>query len=161
MGIVGFIGVVIALGSFYVMSRTSRVLLSVLLAGSLYYWYSISAVFHGGSGPDMGEVKIAMTLLSANIGGFIVATVLGIMKRNSSDEDHYAARKKTFFVFLAKWGAIYAAYAFIGGKLIDLIFREDGVGWFFMRAWGPYVFIAILILRLIFKKKETKKNRLL
>ncbi|WP_323011290.1 hypothetical protein [Castellaniella sp.] len=154
MGIIGFIGTIIALGSFYVMSRASRILLSALLAGSLYYWYSISAVFHGGSGPDMSELKFAGTLLSANIGGFVVATVLGIMKKNSTDDAHYSARRKALFMFLAKWGGIYAAYSFVGGKLIDLALGEDGAGWFIMRVWGLYGFIALLLLWLIFKRNR-------
>jgi len=158
MGIIGLIGLIIVLGSFGIMSKTSRILLSILLAGSLYYWYSISAVFHGGSGPEMSEVKFAMTLLSANIGGFVVATVLGIMKKNSLDEAHYAARRKAFFLFLAKWGGVYAVYAFVGGKLVDLALGENGAGWFIMRAWGLYGFIALLVLWLIFKEKAAKQK---
>ncbi|MFD4836291.1 hypothetical protein ACFWP0_02210 [Achromobacter sp. NPDC058515] len=154
MGILGIIGLIVVLGCFGVMSKTSRILLSILLAGSLYYWYSISAVFHGGSGPDMGQLQIAMTLLSANIGGFVVAAVLGMMKKGSTSEAHYAARKKAFFAFLVKWGAIYAVYAFAGGKLIDLAMGEDGVGWLFMRVWGLYGFIALLLLWLVFKPKK-------
>lgn len=154
MGILGLIGFVIVLGCFGVMSRTSRILLSLLLGASLYYWYSISAVFHGGSGPDMGELKVAMTLLSANIGGFAVAAALGMMRKSSASPAHYAARKKAFFTFLAKWGLIYGVYAFVGGKLIDLAMGEDGAGWFFMRVWGLYGFIALLLLWFFFKPKK-------
>lgn len=154
MGIIGFIGLILVIGCFYIMSRTSKIVLALLLAGSLYYWYSISAVFHGGSGPDMGELKIAMTLLSANIGGFVVAAVLGIMKQSSNSDAHYANKKKKFFVFLAKWGAIYAVFSMVGGKLIDWITGEDGMGWLFMRVWGIYGFAALLLLWFIFKPKQ-------
>lgn len=154
MGILGLVGLIIVLGCLGVMSKTSRIVLLILLAGSLYYWYSISAVFHGGSGPEMSELKMAMTLLSANIGGFIVAAVLGVLKSGSSSDAHYVARRKAFFAFLVKWGAIYAVYAFLGGKLIDLAMGEDGVGWFFMRVWGLYGFIALLLLWLVFKRRK-------
>ncbi|WP_241049272.1 hypothetical protein [Achromobacter xylosoxidans] len=154
MGILGLIGFVIVLGCFGVMSRTSRILLALLLGASLYYWYSISAVFHGGSGPDMGELKVAMTLLSANIGGFVVAAVLGIMQKSSTSPAHYATRKKAFFTFLAKWGLIYGAYTFAGSKLIDLALGGDDVGWLFMRVWGLYGFIALLLLWFFFRPKK-------
>ncbi len=154
MGILGVIGLIVVLGCFGVMSKTSRILLSILLAGSLYYWYSISAVFHGGNGPDMDELQMAMTLLNANIGGFIVASVLGMMKKNSTSEAHYATRKKAFFALLLKWGGIYVVYAFVGGKLIYLAFGGENVGWLFMRVWGLYGFIALLLLWLMFKPKK-------
>lgn len=159
MGILGVIGFIVFLAGLGIMSKTSRVILIILLCGSIYYWQSISAVFHGGSGPEMNEVKIALTLLSANIGGFIVAVILGILKKNSINEKNYYEKKKKFFTFLAKWGIIYGIYSFSVGKLIDLGFGEDGIGWFFMRAWGIYGFIALLILWLIFKpRKSAQKN---
>jgi hypothetical protein len=159
MGIIGIIGLILVLAGFSVMSKTSRIILAILLGGSLYYWQSISAVLHGGSGPNIDELKMAMTLLSANIGGFIIATILGVIKSNSTNEGHYQERKKGFFTFLVKWGLIYAIYSFICGKLIDWGYGEDGIGWFFMRAWGVYGFIAILVLWFIFKPgKSTQKK---
>jgi len=157
MGILGLIGLLFAVGGFSVMSKTSRILLVILLGGSLYYWQSISAVFHGGNGPDLGELKIAMTLLSANIGGFVLGSVLGVAKRSSTSEIHYQERKKAIFTFLVKWGIIYAIYSFVGGKVIDLISGEDGMGWLFMRVWGIYGFVALIIIWLVLK--TTSKNR--
>ena len=159
MGIIGIIGFIIFLAGLGVMSKTSRVILIILLCGSIYYWQSISAVFHGGSGPEINEIKIAITLLSANIGGFIVAVILGVMKKNSVSEMHYHEKKKKFFSFLAKWGIIYGIYSYAVGKLIDLGFGEDGIGWFFMRTWGIYGFIVLLIIWSIFKpRKSARKN---
>lgn len=155
MGIIGVVGFVIFLAGLTIMSKTSRIMLILLLCGSIYYWQSISAVFHGGSGPEMNEVKIALTLLSANIGGFIVAAILGILKKNSINEKHYNDKKKRLFSFLAKWGVIYGIYSFTVGKLIDLGFGEDGIGWFFMRAWGMYGFIALLLLWLMVKPRKS------
>ncbi|MFT3802871.1 MAG: hypothetical protein QM766_16850 [Burkholderiaceae bacterium] len=155
MGILGFVVLIVVVGSLVVMSKTSRIVLLILLAGSLYYGYTISAVFNGGNEPEFGELKIAMTLLSANIGGFIVAAVLGVMKRTSSGDAHYTARRKSFFAFLTKWVALYSLYAFVGGKLIDLAMGEDDVGWFFMRIWGLHGFIALLLLWFVFKRKKT------
>jgi len=144
----------------YLMPRTSVILLSTLFLGSLYYWYSISGAIHGGGGPTMGELKLAMTLWGANIGSFVLALILGILKKVSTQEADYVRRKKNLFVFLAKWGAIYTIYSFAGGKLIDWIMGgevmgDEGVGWLFMRAWGIYGFIAILLLWLIFRRKKT------
>lgn len=154
MGILGLAGFLLFLGGLAIMSKTSRVVLILLLGASIYYWQSISAVFHGGSGPEMHELKMAFTLLSANIGCFIIACILGILKNNSINEIQYRAKKMKFFTFLAKWGLIYGAYAYTVGKLIDWVVGEDGIGWFFMRAWGSYGFVALLVLWWIFKPRK-------
>ncbi|WP_341668218.1 hypothetical protein [Alcaligenes sp. SDU_A2] len=154
MGIIGLLGGIIVLGCFSIMSKTSRIVLGLLLAGSLYYWYSISAVFQGGNGPSMSELQIAMMLLSANIGGLILAAILGAFQRSSTSELHYAQRRKALFLVLAKWGGIYVLYNFIGSKLIDLVMGEEDVGWISMRIWGQYGFILLVALWFFHKKKK-------
>ncbi|WP_137175117.1 hypothetical protein [Massilia sp. HP4] len=154
MGLMGILGFFVVVGGLIAMSTTSRVFMTILFGASIYYWQSISAVLHGGNGPSLDELKMAMTLLSANIGGFIVATVLGVLKSDSGSDRHYREKRKVFLIFLAKWGSIYAAYAYICGKLIDWGYGEEGIGWFFMRAWGVYGFIVLLVLWFVFKPRK-------
>lgn len=73
MAIVFIIGFFIVTYCFCVISKVSRIVLVLLFLVSLYYWYSISAVFHGGIGPSFDELKIALMLMSANVGGLILA----------------------------------------------------------------------------------------
>lgn len=98
---------------------------------------------------------MAVTLLNANIGGFIVAAILGVLKKNSTNEEHYHEKKKKLFKFVAKWGIIYGIYSFSVEKIIDLGLGGNGAGWFIMRAWGTYGFIALLVLWLIFKPSKS------
>lgn len=154
MVILAFIGLFIVLSCFRYLSTTSKIVLSVLLICTLCYWYSISQVFHGGAGPEFDELKTALTLFTANIGGLILAIVLGIMRLKSESEDQYIERRKKLFLFLFKWGGIYTIYSMVGGKILDYVIGQEDIGWFFMRAWGIQSFIVLLLLWFFFKKSR-------
>lgn len=154
MVILALIGVFIVLSCLRYLSKTSKIVLSVLLICTLYYWYSISQVFHGGAGPEFDEIKIALTLFNANVGGLVLAIVLGIMRHKSENEAQYLARRKKLFLFLFKWGGIYTVYSMVGGKILDYVIGQEGIGWLLMKGWGVYGFVVLLLLWFFLKKSR-------
>lgn len=154
--IVVLIGLWVVLSCLRYLSTTSKVLLSLLLAGSLYYWYSIAAVFNGGINPEFEEIKFAYTLISANIGGLILGIVLGIIKHKSEGEEQYTARRKKLFLFLLKWGGIYAIYSLVGMKIIDYVTGQEESGWLVMKVWGMYGFAALWLIWFFWKNHRER-----
>jgi hypothetical protein len=143
MGIL--IGILILFASFGVMSKPSRAICLLLLIGSLIYAYH-SSYLENGFGPDFDQVKNLLTLYSLNIGVFVLAVVLGIMKKSSDSDAEYMGKKKALFSFVLKWGAIYAVYSFIGQKIINKLMDDDTAGFFIMKFFGIYGFGALLII---------------
>ena len=111
-------------------------------------------MFHGGAGPEFDEIKIALTLFNANVGGLVLAIVLGIMRHKSENEAQYLARRKKLFLFLFKWGGIYTVYSMVGGKILDYVIGQEDIGWLLMKGWGVYGFVVLLLLWFFLKKSR-------
>ncbi|CAN0621901.1 conserved membrane protein of unknown function [Burkholderia multivorans] len=141
------------------MSKPSRAICLFLLVGSLGYAYNASYLVNG-DGPDFEQAKNLLTLYSLNIGVFVLAVTLGIMRRASDSDAEYLGKKKSLFAFLVKWGIIYGIYSFVGQKMVNKVMDDDTAGFFIMKFFGIYGFGALLAIyyggRYIIKTKSAK-----
>lgn len=157
------LGVAVILGmiGFALMSRPFKIvaILGVLFVGvillnlklgvrllprEVMYW--LAGVFEGVQG-----FKLGMALFNSYMGLIGLGVLLGIIRRVSSTPERYADRRKALLIFLIKWGGLFLAFRVVVEWLLELGVVDKGMGWVVTRAYSMPVFIAFVVLVVLFK----------
>lgn len=154
MAILSVIAVLLGLGAFLAMSRPFKIFtiaVPVFVGGLLVLGKGDSQlaawVFSKLLPININPLKYLMTLLSTYIGVVVVGAILGIMRSSAPDEISYKADRKSFLVWLLKWGSVFALFREMLAWIISVLFfdGDTDAGWFLTRAATPHVLVAFLI----------------
>lgn len=146
--IAGFVGFLVAIGGFFSMTRTFKIIFILYLAGSAYYIFSIA-----GSA-SLGESITALNLIFGAIG----VLAFGIIWSNLEAKES----RRRFLSFILKYGLAYLALV-TGAKLVIFAFSGDYSG----RTWEavsamvalmPYKWLVFLIVILLYHGIRAKSR---
>lgn len=144
-----------------VMSWPFRLIILATFGATVAYVIYIQSL----GGPDqlaseqdqIAVFKNYWSLLSVNIGLFLVATWLGLVRRLSSTDAFYRQRRLRFFLFVAKWGAVYFAFSILARYLMRKSGADDLEAWVLVRSFGMYGFAVCLIVFYLLKSQTLRQ----
>lgn len=139
------IGALIALASLWVMSRPFKLVVLFVLGGSLAWGFSVSETFSNQMMTDE-NMKLGFTLISVNTGLLALAVICGFIRRMASTEQSYLSQRNSFYKFLVKLGATYAAYYVAVAVLLTMFGVDEGLIWGLLRFYGIYGFAIVVAL---------------
>lgn len=114
--------------------------------------------------PNLGDASTALTAIMATVGIAFLGIIAGIMRKLSSSEGSYIARRDAFWRFTAKWGLIYVAFTAIVTALFFVIGSGFDVNQMNYEAWKasslviqilpfkPFVFLGMVFIYKVFIK---------
>jgi len=98
-------------------------------------------------------MKIFLTVPTIYIGGVVLGTILGILRKTSDDLAEYKGKRSEFLRWLVrfglKWGLPYVGFLLLSQELINYASGDPNMGWLVTKALSIYFFIAYVILALI------------
>lgn len=136
------------------MSGPSRAMVLSVFGTTIVYvlWVQDQGGLDSGSNADDFELfKNFLTLFTVNVGLFLTATLLGIVRVASASEESYRQSRSKILLFLAKWGGIYFAYTIIARFVLTSAGTGNEEAWMLVRFWGLYGFVGCLIVYFIVK----------
>lgn len=157
--------IVLALLWFYVASPQFKLvtIISAFVASGLAFKVKQTS--------DLGDAGTALTAVMATAGIALIGIIAGIMRKMASSPESYVTRRNSFFKFIGKWGAIYAAFSFAITILVFLIGVEFDINQMNYDNWRasstlaqflpfkPIVFIGLLIFYKVFVKPNINRRR--
>lgn len=153
------IGGIVALLCFYVSSWPFRLIYVGAPVAFIAMMADIKMFRSGLAAPAQAYftsfegMKVFLTLPMAYASVIVLGTILGIMRKSSSSPVEYTAKKARFFKFLIlfglKWGVPYLLFLEGARAIINHMYDDSHIGWFFTKAFGLYFFGAYVVLALI------------
>lgn len=153
----GFIiGFIVFFGGFYVMSRAFKAIFLIVFLLFIGYGFIHSDQFGDGFRNEESIMGF-FSIVSLVVGVFLLGVILGIVRHSSSSNEIYFIRRSAIFKFLAFWGVLYAAYVFVGEKIIYYFTGDKALSYFSMKLYGGKIFFALLVIFCIFRYKIRNK----
>jgi hypothetical protein len=98
-------------------------------------------------------MKIFLTVPTVYIGGVVLGTILGILRKTSDDLAEYKEKRSDFLRWLVrfglKWGIPYLGFLTLSQELINHVYGDPNMGWLVTKGLSIYFFIAYVILALV------------
>jgi len=148
-----FVIVVATIIAWFVMSRPFFLLMAAVFIGSFAFGVYATA----SANTTDREGLFVITLISANIGLYLLAIFLGILRKILDSEGDYKEKRNLIFKFLGKWGGLYTAFAFIARLILTPITGDSVTAWFAVKLYGVPVF-AVLVMAFYIRRFKRKQR---
>ena len=98
-------------------------------------------------------MKVFLTLPMVYASIIVLGSILGIMRKSSNSPAEYKYKRAKFFKFLilfgVKWVGPYLLFLEVARAIINYMYDDSDIGWFFTKAFGLYFFGAYAVLALL------------